>query len=64
MKLLEQTMNLETINLKKQFVLNHFVIIFIFLALTLLFTYPAMFTPNEIPGEGPRDLLAYVWSMW
>jgi len=49
---------------KSSFLKNHVAVLIIFFGLTLLFTYPAIFNPNEVPGGMPRDLMGYVWSMW
>jgi len=45
------------------FLKEHVAVIIIFLGLTILFTYPALFHLDEIPG-GPRDTLNRMWSMW
>ena len=40
----------------------HFIVIFLFLMLTILFTYPVAFNPNAFPGGG--DIYAYLWNFW
>jgi len=45
------------------FLKDHVSVIVIFVGLTILFTYPAFFHLDEIPG-GPIDSTYQMWTMW
>lgn len=48
----------------KNLLKNHILVIVIFIGLTFLFLYPALFHFDQLPGSTPRDLVSRLWSLW